>query len=383
MRAELKKQIVHLAEGAALNVAAILERLSVSKVFLVADEPAYVASGAKDELEPLFANRVMERFVGFESNPKLADIERGIQQFRGSSPDLVIAIGGGSAIDLAKLIGTLSGHQASARDLITGRCPIKLDGPPLVAIPTTAGTGSEATHFAVAYIDGRKFSVAHSCLLPDYVAIDPRFTHSLPARITAASGLDAFCQSVESIWAVGATDESIRYASESVRLAIEHLPEGVGHPTRESRAAMCRAAHLSGKAINISKTTASHAISYAITTRYGTPHGMAVALTLGHMLEFNALVTDADCSDPRGAAHVRTRIDLLLELLDQPTAARGAEKIRALLKSVGAPLRLSDVGVENDEAVTWIAEQVDAERLGNNPREIDNREMEQMLRELL
>jgi alcohol dehydrogenase class IV len=383
MQTELKQQVVHLGEGVLTKVAAILDRLSVRSVFLVADEPAYSASGAAEELELLLAERKVERFLGFRPNPNLEDIGRGIEQFRSSSPEIVIAIGGGTAMDLAKLIGVLSAQQAGARDIITGRGSIEVDGPPLVAIPTTAGTGSEATHFAVAYIDGRKYSVANPRLLPNYVAIDPRFTHSQPTQIAVASGLDAFCQSVESIWAVGATEESIGYASESVRLAIEHLPKCVADPTAESRAAMCRAAHLSGKAINISKTTASHAISYAMTTRYGTPHGMAVALTLGQMLRFNAMVTDADCSDPRGADHVRARINTLLELFGQATAAAGAEKILELMKSIGAPVRLRELGADIDDAVPWIAEQADVGRLGNNPRKISKQEIEGMLKGLL
>lgn len=382
MQFDLKRQVVHLGEGSLAEVAAILDRLSVRNVFLVADQAACDASGAADELGSLLADRSVESFTGFEPNPKLEDIQRGIEQFRRSTPDVIIAAGGGTAIDLAKLIGTLASNRADAGDIIAGRQPIETEGPPLIVIPTTAGTGSEATHFAVAYVNDRKYSVADPRLLPDYAIVDPRLTHSLPANITAASGLDVFCQSVESIWAVGSTDESINDASESIRLTIEHLPTCVQHPTPEARAAMCRAAHLSGRAINISKTTAPHAISYAITTRYGVPHGMAVALTLGQMLQFNAAVSDADCSDPRGAEHVQGSISLLLKLLDQPTSERGAERIRNLMKSIGAPLRLRDAGVQDNEEIAWIAEQVNAERLSNNPRKMARSDIENVLAEI-
>ncbi len=382
MQIESQNQDVHYGEGAIAEVAAILDQLGGRKVFLVADEPAYEVSGAADELETLFADCGIERFSGFKPNPKLEDIQRGIQQFCGSSPDVVIAVGGGTAIDLAKLIGTLADHQADPRKMITGLCDIEKNGPPLIAIPTTAGTGSEATHFAVAYVDGQKYSVADSRLLPSHVVIDPRLTHSLPAGITAASGLDAFSQSVESIWAVGATDESIRYASESVHLVLGNLLHCVQHPTPEARMAMCRAAFLSGKAINISKTTAPHAISYAITTRFGLPHGFAVALTLGEILKFNASVNSTDCTDPRGAGQVQFRIALLLELLDQPTAERGAERIQSLMESVGAPLQLRDAGILAEDEITWIAEQANVERLSNNPRKLAHRDIEKTLEKI-
>ncbi|MFT5468022.1 MAG: alcohol dehydrogenase class IV [Verrucomicrobiales bacterium] len=379
MHTQPKQQVVHLGIGALNEIASILTRLSARSVFLVADEPAYSASGAADELQQLLADRSVKVFTGFEPNPKLPDIERGIQPCRALNPDVVIAVGGGTAIDLAKLIGALSVCQGAARDIITGRRNLDTTGPPLIAIPTTAGTGSEATHFAVAYVDGRKYSVADPRLLPDYAVIDPRLTLNLPPRITAASGLDAFCQSVESIWAVGATDESIQHASESVQLAQKHLQTCVEQSTPASRLAMCQAAHLSGKAINISKTTAPHAISYAITSRYGTPHGMAVALTLGQMLQFNASVCDDDCVDPRGSGKVRSRIDLILKFLGRSNPKDGAEAIQCLMKSVGAPLRLRDVGIQTDEELAWIAEQVDVERLSNNPRNLAKPDLKRIL----
>ena len=379
MQVESQNQDVYLGEGAIVKVAAILDQLGIRKVFLVADEPAYHRSGAADELESLFADYGVERFSGFKPNPKLEDIQRGIQQFCGSNPDVVIAVGGGTAIDLAKLIGALADHQADPGKMITGLCDIEKNGPPLIAIPTTAGTGSEATHFAVAYVDGQKYSLADSRLLPSHAVIDPRLTHSLPASITAASGLDAFCQSVESIWAVGATNESIHYASESVHLALANLPHCVQHPTPEARMAMCRAAYLSGKAINISKTTAPHAISYAITARFGLPHGLAVALTLGEILNFNASVNSTDCTDPRGAGQVQARMAFLLELLDQPNAERCAERIQSLMESVGAPLQLRDAGILAKDEVTWIADQVNVERLSNNPRKLSKQGIEKIL----
>ena len=196
---------MHLRDGALAEVGRILDDRAVRRLLFVVDETAYAASGAMDELERHLASRRVERFVGFELNPKLHDIRRGIEQCHQLQPDMVIAFGGGTAIDLAKLIGTLAIHQDDARELITGQRRIQRSGPPMIAIPTTAGTGSEATHFAVAYVDGKKFSVAHPCLLPDYVLLDPQLTYRLPSKVTAASGLDALCQAIESIWAVGAT----------------------------------------------------------------------------------------------------------------------------------------------------------------------------------
>ena len=316
----MEQHVVHLREGALAEVAGILDRESANRLFFVVDESAYAASGAAKRLEPVFRSRSVTRFSDFELNPKLHDIERGVERFRETLPDLIIAFGGGTAMDLGKLIGTLSLQDDSAREIILGKARIRRSGPPLIAIPTTAGTGSEATHFAVAYVEGAKYSVADDLLLPNYAIVDPTLTHSLPASVTAETGLDALCQAIESLWSVRSTSESSSYASESIRLAWKHLEAAVKRPGAEDRRAMCRAAHLAGKAINISRTTAPHAISYAITSLFGVPHGKAVALTIGAVLTFNRDVQDTDCTDSRGEDHVRRTIDDIVRLLGFKTA---------------------------------------------------------------
>ena len=374
----MSQQIVHLRDGSITAIETILRERSVRKPFFVVDELAYASSGADEVLRPQLSALETVQFTEFEPNPKLPDIERGIELFRRARPDIIIALGGGTAIDLAKLIGLLAVHDASAREIITGSAPIDREGTPLIAIPTTAGTGSEATHFAVAYVDGVKYSVASPCLLPDYVIVDPQLTFSLPPEVTAASGLDAICQAIESIWAVGATTESVDFASRSLRLGLEHLEAAVHHPTPRDRRGMCEAAHLAGKAINFSKTTAPHAISYAVTTQFGVPHGMAVALTIGPMLEYNAGVTDADCNDPRGHENVEQRIALILDLLGG-NIEHGLAKIETLVDAVGGVLRLSDITTSTHEATQLLTAQVNPERLSNNPRKMDAAAIENLL----
>ncbi len=365
---QVAPHVVYLQDGALAEVGAIIDRVSASRLYFVVDESAYTASGAAVLLKPYFRDRHITRFSGFDLNPKLHDVELGIEQFRQADPELVIALGGGTAIDLGKLIGTLAGQQASAREIIVGKAGIQQSGPPLIAIPTTAGTGSEATHFAVVYVDGVKYSVAHNALLPGYAIVDSTLTHSLPASITAATGLDTFCQAVESIWAVGATAESLEYAIESAQLAWKSLVGATQNPTADVRRDMSRASHLAGKAINISKTTASHALSYSITSEYGVPHGIAVAVTLSPMLAYNAQVSEIDCADPRGPEHVLTRIGIITELLGGDSVAVACGKIENLISEVGCPNSLDLVGIKTAAAIQRLVTQVDAHRLSNNPR---------------
>ena len=368
MENSMEQQVAHLRDGALAEVGAILGRIPTSRLFFVVDEPAYNASGAARLLEPHFRSRHVTWFSGFELNPKLHDIERGIDQFRESDPDVVIALGGGTALDLGKLIGTLARQGSRARDIIIGQASIRQSSPPLIAIPTTAGTGSEATHFAVAYVDGQKYSVAHSSLLPDYAIVDPTLTHSLPASVTAATGLDALCQAIESIWSLGATEASLELAVEAARLALEHLFCATRNPTADARRAMCRASHLAGRAINVTKTTASHALSYGITSDYGVPHGIAVALTLSPMLAYNAQVTAIDCADARGPKHILERMALILELFEAESVAEAGAKFEDLVSTLGCPNSLHQAGIATDAEIQRLVNQVDPVRLSNNPR---------------
>jgi alcohol dehydrogenase class IV len=201
----------------------------------------------------------------------------------------------------------------------------------------------------------------------------------MPKPITAATGLDAFCQAVESTWAVGATDESIGYATAALELALANLESAVHRPDPEVRRAMCEAAHLSGKAINISKTTAPHAMSYWLTSHLGIPHGVAVALFLGPMLEYNANVTDADCIDPRGPHHIGQRIATVLRLLDVADVAAGRSKIERLIAAVDCPISLREVGIVGDSSLRQLIERANPDRLSNNPRRIVARQLIELL----
>jgi len=358
------------------DVSSAWESLKLERLFLVLDERAYEASGAKDVLEAYLQQKATARFTDFELNPKLEDVQRGIELYRQFEPDFVIALGGGTAMDLAKLIGTLAAQTDSPRDLAVGLAPIKVAGIPMMAIPTTAGTGSEATHFAVVYVDGEKYSVAHPSLLPDYAVVDPTLTASLPKRMTAATGLDAFCQAIESIWAVAANAESLGYAQEAARLAFDNLATATNSPTPAARRAMCRASHLAGKAINITKTTAPHALSYFLTSRYGVPHGMAVASTLAAMLDFNAGVSDDDCADPRGATAVLDRIGCIFNVLGAEDVDDACSSIVNLLSQLDCPT-FADLGVEAD--LTAMVDSVNLQRLLNNPRRATREQLIELL----
>lgn len=355
--------------GCIEEVGGILHRLNAESVFLVADRQAYAASGAQAALVPFLADRDVVVFDAFAPNPKYQDVTRGVELFRAQPCDAIIAVGGGSALDMGKLIGFCAVQPEAPVVVVTNQAPIRYRPRPLIAIPTTAGTGSEATHFAVVYVDGNKHSVAHEWILPAFAIIDPELTANLPPQITAHTGLDALCQAVESMWSVHSTGQSLAYAREALGLVRDHLVKAVNAPTPGVRWAMCRAAHLSGKAINIGKTTAPHAVSYALTSHFGVPHGLAVALSLGTIAVFNDGVTGDDVCDVRGAGFVRARIREICDVLRVPDAAGFQTWMEHLLRQTGCPTRLREIAVANNDIPT-LASEVNLERLANNPRQL-------------
>ena len=254
------KQRVLFGSGAIRRLPRLLDGIAARRVFLVTGRTSFDRCGAAEALQPMMDDRrVVGRFCDFSENPKLEDLVRGIDAFRSVAPDAVVAVGGGSALDMAKLVNALAHQDAAPLDIVQGRQQIGRPGVPLIAVPTTSGSGSEATHFGVLYVGNVKYSIAAAQLLPTAAVVDPALTCSLSPPLTAVSGMDAFAQAVESYWSVHSTDESKGYARRAISLALRYLPEAVHTPTRTSRRAMSKAAHLAGCAINVTKTTGAHA----------------------------------------------------------------------------------------------------------------------------
>jgi alcohol dehydrogenase class IV len=357
----------------------IIKEKHVLSLFLVADRASFRASGAEAALKAVMNECSVRTFMEFEPNPCIEDVKKGISVFRQHDFDAVVAVGGGSVIDMAKLITIFAHHTESPELLITKKISLIPRRIPLIAVPTTAGTGSEATHFAVVYMNRTKYSVADESILPDYAIIDPALTLSMPAHVTAVTGLDALSQGIESYWSVHSTDESRKFSETSIRLVLDNLKKAVLSPGRRNRENMARAAHLAGKAINITKTTAPHAFSYYLTEAYHIPHGHAVGMTLGHFIVYNSLVTEYDAADRRGHEYVKQTIHTLLGFLGAATAEEARKKLMELMKDIGLETDLGAVGLKKDKDIdAWLAN-VNLERLANNPRKADKGIIREML----
>jgi alcohol dehydrogenase class IV len=361
--------------GAIEGLREVLAEHRPARVALVTGGASYALCGAAAAVEPMLEGITVERVSDVAPNPTLESVAETVEVLRGLEPQLVIAVGGGSVLDLAKAARSLVRETDLRAAVVSARLSGTRAHAPLVAIPTTAGTGSEATHFAAVYVDGVKHSVGDESFRPEHVLLDPGLTASLPPRVTAETGLDALSQAIESLWSARSTDESRGHARRALELAWGSLESAVRSPSPAARAAMCTAAHLSGLAIDVSRTTAAHALSYTITTRHDVAHGHAVALTLGPLLEYNSGVGDDDCMDPRGPGFVQARIGEILEVLGASDGVEGKTRLRALVERLGLETTLSAVGAASPAARRAIVDGVDADRLGNNPRALDRMQL--------
>jgi alcohol dehydrogenase len=359
----------------------LVGELGARRVLLVCGRRSFEASGAAAVLPELEARAEVHRFSDYSPNTDVEDVHAGLAALRASDPDVVVAVGGGSAMDLAKLLCAFDGTSditaaIEAGDRVTARRRA------LVLAPTTSGSGSEATHFAVVYVGQHKHSIAGPAMLPDRVILDPELSRTGSDQQRAASGIDAVCQAIESLWATGGTDESRDLARRALPLLLPSLSRFVEDPTPDLAAAMCLGSHLAGRAINISKTTAAHALSYGLTMRHGIAHGHAVALTLGAFIEAHAAAPATRLQPAVDPSLHQACMHAVLASLDAEDGAAARARFEALVVATGLETRLRPLGVETAEERRILAGSVNVERLGNNPVVFDEAALEAILLEV-
>ncbi len=227
------------------------------------------------------------------TNPDVKDLARSCALFGSVSPkpEVIIALGGGSIIDAAKVVAAAQGDFARVLSALKGGAA--LDGAtftPIIAVPSTAGTGSEVTSWATVWdeAEGNKYSLAHRALYPEVAVIDPAITLQAPRGLTLATGLDALSHALESIWNVNANPVSAEFAIAAAREILDVLPKLMADLTNlDLRARQAKAALMAGLAFSNTKTALAHNISYDITLRAGTVHGIACSFSLPTVMRWS------------------------------------------------------------------------------------------------
>jgi alcohol dehydrogenase class IV len=317
-------------------------------------------------------------------SPTVKGVKNALVVYKKQNYDAIIAVGGGSVLDIGKSVSIFSNNEGKIEDYLLKKKAINRKGAPLILIPTTTGTGSEATHFAVIFIDYTKYSLAHpDYLQADYIIIDPELTYSLPSRVTAYTGMDALSQGIESYWNVNSTSESKEYAKKAIKLIFHNLLDAVQNPNESNRYNMAIAANFAGKAINITKTTACHSISYPITSYYNIPHGQAVALTLPSMILFNSKVNESDVLDPRGVKYVKKIMSEIITIIGASNFIEAKEKMEKFIKDIGLETNLTNLGIKTQKDIDIIIKNgFNPDRVKNNPRSLTETQLRKILDEI-
>ena len=347
----------------------ILKEVGCKKLFLVVDS-SYPFLNIKYAIESLPVEENVS-FSDFTPNPLYEQVCKGIELLKGSDCDTILAVGGGSAIDVAKCIKLAvlakEGNDAIIPPVVNTR--VECDGTklPFIAIPTTAGTGSESTHNAVMYYEGAKQTVTNDGVLPDYAILEPSVLKTLPLYQKKCTMLDALCQGIESWWSVNSTEESYEYSRKAIELIMANWRKYIFENDEDAAANIMLGANYGGRAINLTATTAAHAMSYKITSLYGLPHGHAVAVCLPEIWEYMLSHMDK-CIDARGSDYLNSIFSSIAQAMGCQTPIEAIAKFREIMKDMELTRPVSDDYLSD---INVLSTSVNPIRLKNNPVIID------------
>ena len=331
------------------------------KILLVCTHSFYRSNLAK-QLKEL--DKEIIYFDEFEPNPKYESVCNAIKEYKENNCDYIMAVGGGSAIDVAKCIKAFVNMDEETNYLKQKIIPNDIE---LLVVPTTAGTGSEATHFAVIYYNDEKKSVADISLIPNAVLFDTNFLKTLPLRMKKTTILDAYSHAIESLWSVNSNEESKAYSNETIDLIIKNI-DNYFENDESTFINILKAANLAGKAINITKTTAGHAMCYKLTSLYGIAHGHAAMLINSELYPYMIEHIDK-CIDSRGIDYLK---DLFNELSKKINC--NLEESKEYFKNILKKYDLYNVDVDYKD-LEHLTQSVNVERLSNNPVKLDSEDI--------
>lgn len=357
-----------------------LASLGHGRVLLVTDS-GLTAAGMSERIERLLgaAGVTACLFDGVNPNPSTDNLDAGARAARAFGPDAIVAVGGGSVLDTAKGIALMATNDGPARDFDYRNEPAR-PGLPIVAIPTTAGTGAETNGFGVIdnHETGRKFYVGHESVIPQAVILDPELTVGLPARLTAATGMDVLTHALESLSSVRRNAYADGIDLQVVSMVFQHLPRAVAHGEDiEARSQLLLAAHIVGLAFATTGLGMAHGIAHALSARMGAPHGVALGTLLDRVLAFNLPV--------RSDVYARVARSLGVDGGGDEGAGAAATvtAVRGLADEVGMPGSLRELGVHEGLLPQVIEDTLEDEVLANTPRTPTADELRELLRAAL
>lgn len=328
--------------GVAQQVGTEAIRLGISHALVVTDSGLTQTETPGLVTKALDASSVKWTLFGdVEPNPSIETVHKGLALYAKQRCDGLIAVGGGSPMDAAKAIGLLATNGGDIREYF-GADKIKLPLPPLMTIPTTCGTGSEVTQFTVVTDTEKHFKMGigspHN--IPKVAIVDPSLLAKLPSKMVASTGMDALCHAIESYTSQAAQFLSDAFSLRAVEMIGLHLRPAVANANPTDLAGMAMASTLAGLGFNNTRTTLVHAMSHAVTAHAQVPHGIANAILVRYVMEFNLI------GNPDKHADIAAALGEDTDGLSPMEAGRLAvDAVQQLADDIGIPRTLREVGV--------------------------------------
>jgi alcohol dehydrogenase class IV len=346
---------------------------------LVVTDPGVVKAGLLDAvLGSLAAADIGTTvFDAVEPNPSIGTVEAAQAAYRSGGCNAIVAVGGGSPMDVAKAVGILVTNGGAITDYEGKPDAIHADLPPFICVPTTCGTGSEVTPFAVITDQARhwKMSIASPREIPRVAIVDPNLFLKMPASLIAATGMDALTHAIESYTNQDVQPFADAFDIHAIKLIGTYLRPAVANGNREAMAYMAVAATMAGMGFSQNRLGIVHAISHPVTSYVGTPHGVANAILLPYVLDYNAIGAGPRIAEigralggNRGGPPWRNGPE------------SGIQAVRALSRDVGIPETLREVGVTEEHVADIAADAMKSGNIRINPRRVTQADIERVIR---
>jgi len=340
---------------------------------LIVTDRVIARLGLAGRVVELLAPRACEVFAAVEPNPTTRIVDAAAARAREKGASLVIGLGGGSSLDAAKTAALLAREPGNEiAPLLHGRTKPAGARLPLVAIPTTAGTGSEVTPISVLTDPDadEKRPLVHPSLYPAVALVDPELTRTMPAGVTASTGMDALSHAMEALWSTGANPISDALGLEAARLVLTHLaPACARADDLEARSGMSLGSLLAGLAFGHTKTAGVHALSFPLTHRFGVPHGSACAMGLAPFARLNRPAIEG-------------KLARLARLLGEPDVEALLARLERLTRAIEIPGSLASLGVSREDWPALASETLAHPNAGNNPVPLDEITLTAILEEI-
>lgn len=347
---------VIFGEGEIGQIGKHMDGCGLKKAFMVADA-FLVESGMAGKVEAFAAGRIVGVSSDVEPNPTLKNVADVAEKVKAAGADCIIAFGGGSAMDCAKAAAAAVRENCSPSALLEGYPITK--ALPVIAVPTTAGTGSEVTAGAVLSDKEKKIKAAifSPALFPAMAIVDPELTYTVPAKVTAATGLDVLAHAFDAMSSVKASEATDALALEAAGLALRYLERAVTDGSdKEARQGMAKASLIAGLAFSQTGTTGSHACSYILTSRYHVPHGEACAFTLDAWLLVNA--------------KARPELEQYARALGFVDVQALSDRIAEMKAQFGMRVKLSQLGIWEEDLDSLTDAAMSSSNMANNIAQI-------------